>query len=172
MFRIRVHASDQTTCHHHVCTRGRPYGWIILCANGGGCAPPNPPAFLKAMDACKSKQESGRRHHRCMRQRTSIRSSPCGSCMFARGESYAGHFARLVWTRPPGSELQGLQPPNLAPTCSRKVHLFRIGGTQSGRHVKKIRHLVPHPNSNLSLVQFRHVHLVQSSEASSKAQSQ
>ena len=26
---------------------------------------------------------------------------------------------------------------NLAPTCHRQVHLFRIGGIQSGRHLKK-----------------------------------
>ena len=61
-----------------------------------------PPRFLKAMDACKRKQESGRRQHRCL-QKTSIRSSPCGSFMFAIGESYAGHFV-CRWG--------GLCPPN------------------------------------------------------------
>ena len=33
------HASNKNTYHHHVCTR------VILFANGGACAPPNPPAF-------------------------------------------------------------------------------------------------------------------------------
>ena len=66
---------------------------VILFANGGGgLRPPQPPRFLKAMDACKRKQESGRRQHRCSHQKTSIRSSPCGSFMFAVGESYAGHL--------------------------------------------------------------------------------
>ena len=69
------HASNKTTYHHHVCTRGQLRGLFCL-QMGGGCAPSNPPRFSKAMDACqKKKQGSGRRQHRCL-QKTSIRSSP------------------------------------------------------------------------------------------------
>ena len=85
------HASNKTTYHHHVCTRGKLRG--SFCLQMGELRALQPPRFLKAMDACKkTKQGSGRRQHRCLHQKTSIRSSPCGSFMFALGESYAGHF--------------------------------------------------------------------------------
>ena len=38
--------------------------------------------------------------------------------------------------------------PNLAPTCRRQVHVFKIGGIQSGHHLKKTRGLEPPPNPN------------------------
>ena len=54
-----------------------------------------------------AKENKGRRHHhRCLHQKTSIRSSPCGSFMFALGESYAGHFV-CKWG--------GLRPPPTPP---------------------------------------------------------
>ena len=95
----------------------------LVCKLGGAAPPPtplflrpNPPRFLKAMDACKRKQESGRRQHRCLQQ-TSIRSSPCGSFMFALRESYAGHFV-CKW----GGGLRTPQPPLLKAldACKRK----------------------------------------------------
>ena len=77
---------DHSCLHQGKATR------VILFANGGGCAPPKPPRFLKAMDACKkTKQGSGRRQHRCL-QKTSIRSSPCGSFMFCTWGKLRGSF--------------------------------------------------------------------------------
>ena len=51
------HASNKTTYHHHVCTRGKLRGSFCL-QSGGAAPPPTPPGFLNAMDACKRKQES------------------------------------------------------------------------------------------------------------------
>ena len=46
-------------------------------------------------------------------------------------------------------EQPGARPsPNLAPTCRKQVHLFKIGGIQSGHHLKKTRGLKPPPNPN------------------------
>ena len=49
------HASNKTTYHHHVCTRGKPCPFIC---KWGGLRHLQPFRFLKAMDACKRKQES------------------------------------------------------------------------------------------------------------------
>ena len=79
----------------HVCTGGKLRGSFCLRM----CAPPQPPRFLKAMDACKkTKQGSGRRQHRCL-QKTSIRSSLCGS------------FMLCTWGKLRGSFCLGLRPP-------------------------------------------------------------
>ena len=75
----------------HACTRGKQRGSFCL-QMGGGLRPPNPPRFLKAMDVCKKKQESGHRHDRCLHQKTSIRSSTCGSFMFCTRGKLRGSF--------------------------------------------------------------------------------
>ena len=64
------------------------------------------------------------------------------------------------------------QEASLAPTSSgrtglpRRIHLFRIGGIQSGRHLRKTRGLEPVPNPNLAPVWSGLVRLVQGSKAS------
>ena len=105
----------------HVITmfaRGEGHTDNFVC-KWGGLRPLQPPRFLKAMDACKRKQESGRRQHRCLHQKTSIRSSPCGSFMFALGESYADHFV-CKW-----GGLRPLQPPRFLKAmdaCNKNKH--------------------------------------------------
>ena len=50
-------ASGRRRVDHSCCTRGKSTR-VILFANWGGLRPPQPPRFLKAMDACKKKSRS------------------------------------------------------------------------------------------------------------------
>ena len=72
---------------------GESYAGHFVCKCVGAAPPPTLPLFKD--HGCLQKKTS-RRHHRCLHQKTnqitSIRSSLCGSFMFALGESYAGHF--------------------------------------------------------------------------------
>ena len=104
---------------------------VILFANVGGLRPSQPPRFLKAMDACKSKQESGRRHHRCLHHKTSIRSSTCGSFMFCTRGKLRGSFCL---------QMGGLRP--LQPACFLKAMDAFKRKQESGRR-QRLRPLQP-----------------------------
>ena len=56
-----------------------------------------------------------------------------------------GLQSRINLNEHKNQKLRARPSPNLVPTCSRQVHLFRIGGIQSGCHLKRTRGNEPDP---------------------------
>ena len=115
----------------YVCTRatrGRLCGSFCL-QMGGGCAPPNPPAF---------------KGHRCLHEKTSISSSPCGSFIFAVGKFCADPFV-CNW--------QGAVPPP-TPLPFRAIDACKKGQASSRHYHRSWRLALETRNKHLVIAMW------------------
>ena len=91
---LQKQASGRRRVGHSCLQLGKLRG--SFCLQMGALRPSQPPRFLRALDACKRKRESGRRRHGCLHQKTSIRLSTCGSFMFCIRGKLRGSFCLQI----------------------------------------------------------------------------